>query len=88
MAAISQLLRFTLPESPAKTSAFQTLRTLVTERGPVKTQYFGYLIPTESWTGPKEDQVCWYIGMPPLYLLSLFMVKNFSVDSTDNCRMA
>jgi hypothetical protein len=74
MAVISEILRFILPRSSVKASAFQALRRQVTERASVKIQYFGYVMPNEGFPRPKEDQMCWYIGtlalgLPVLYLL-------------------
>lgn len=75
MAIISEILRFILPPSSTKASAFQALRRQVGERGSVKTQYFGYVLPNEGFPRPKKkDQMCWYIGTlalgrPILYLL-------------------
>lgn len=64
MAIISEILRFILPRSSIKASAFQALRRQVTERGSVKIQYFGYVMPNEGFPRPKEDQMCWYIEWP------------------------
>ena len=79
MAVVSEILRFILPRSSAKVSAFQALRKQVREKGLVKTQHFGYVLPNEGFPRPKrEDQMCWYIGTPALKLLILyFYADNF-----------
>ena len=80
MAVISEILRFILPRSSAKTSAFQALRRQITERGSVKTQYFGYVIPNEGFPGPKRgDQMCWYIGTLAFGLSILYLLLSTSM---------
>lgn len=75
MAVISEILRFILPRSSAKASAFQALRRQVREKGLVKNQYFGYVLPNEGFPRPKrEDQMCWYIGTPALGLPILYVL--------------
>lgn len=69
MAMISEILRFTLPRSSANASAFHGLRRQVAEKGPVKAQYFGYVMPDVGLPPPKkEDLMCWYIGILVLRL--------------------
>jgi hypothetical protein len=82
MAVISEILRFILPRSSARASAFQALRRQVRERGSVKTQYFGYVLPNEGFPKPKkEDQMCWYIGTLVLERSNfLFIVGDTYVD--------
>jgi hypothetical protein len=75
MAIISEILRFILPRSSAKTLVFQALRRQVREKGLVKTQYFGYVLPNEGFPKPKkEDQICWYIGTPALRTPILYLL--------------
>src|SRR5579871_6656878 len=73
MAVISEILRFILPRSSTKVSAFQALRRQVRERGSVKVQYFGYVMPNEGFPKPKKkDKMCWYIGTLELGRPSLY----------------
>jgi hypothetical protein len=65
MPTISQLLRFTLPYSSARASAFQVLRQKTASKGLVKTQYYGYVLPNEGFPAPKrEDEMCWFLQWP------------------------
>jgi hypothetical protein len=76
MGSISQLLRFTLPRSTTRLSAFHALRDHVSSKASVKTQYFGYVLPDEGFPVPKlENEMCWLIRNKPF--LTSKSVLNF-----------
>jgi hypothetical protein len=62
--AFSQILRFTLPSGSAiSVPSFLKLRELVSLKGKVENQYFGYIIPVGAAPPRKRtDEVCWVIG--------------------------
>jgi hypothetical protein len=65
MSVVSQILRFTLPHSPTRVSAFQALRQDTSTKALVKTQYYGYALPNEGLPPQKSnDEMCWFIQWP------------------------
>jgi 2-succinyl-5-enolpyruvyl-6-hydroxy-3-cyclohexene-1-carboxylate synthase len=75
MAAIAQLLRFTLPRSSPRVPAFHALRECVSSKALVKTQYFGYVFPNEGFPVPKpDDEMCWLIRTPSPLFVSISFV--------------
>jgi hypothetical protein len=62
MPGIAQLLRFTLPHSPTRVTAFHALRERISSKALAKTQYFGYVFTDQGYPVPKPDnEMCWFI---------------------------
>jgi hypothetical protein len=81
MSSISQILRFTLPRSATRLSAFQELRQCVSAKASIKTQYFGYVLPDQGFPVPKpENEMCWLIRKTALLIkvLSLNSIASIS----------
>jgi hypothetical protein len=60
----SQILRFTLPSgSTISAPSFLKLRELVSLKGKVENQYFGYITSVGAALPRKRtDEICWVIG--------------------------
>lgn len=69
MSSLSQLLRFTLPPSTTRLTAFQALRERVSSKASVKSQYFGYMLPNEGFPDrTAENDMYWLISEYSLLL--------------------
>jgi hypothetical protein len=86
MPAIAQLLRFTLPHSSTRVSAFRALRERVSSKALVKMQHFGYVFPNEGFPVPKpDDEMCWFIRTPSLSS-SLYPSFPSYITFADSCQ--
>ncbi|KIW27608.1 uncharacterized protein PV07_07334 [Cladophialophora immunda] len=65
MAILSEIVRFVLPPTKARLSAFLKLRQQVSQSCNIHDQYFGYVIPVKSsHLRVKENEMCWVIHWP------------------------